>query len=102
MAPLRARTELARVHVFDHAVTQRGDGVRTPERSKGSAGRARQRMTQLSRTAVIPQLANSESPRIWHYGLRALYKASSHVVARTANGASSDVVLGELSPSSIT
>src|SRR5262249_33519918 len=28
--------------------------------------------------------------------------ASSHVVARTANGASLDVVLGELSPSSIT
>src|SRR3984893_8226149 len=29
MTPLRARTELARVHVLDHALTQRGDGIRT-------------------------------------------------------------------------
>src|SRR6202158_1582054 len=29
VAPLRARTELPRVHVLDHAMTQRGDGVRT-------------------------------------------------------------------------
>src|SRR5437899_7945758 len=29
MAPLRARTELPRVHVLDHAMTQRGDGVQT-------------------------------------------------------------------------
>ena len=29
VAPLRARTELPRVHVFDHAMTQRGDGVLT-------------------------------------------------------------------------
>jgi hypothetical protein len=25
VAPLRARTELARIHVFDHTLTQRGD-----------------------------------------------------------------------------
>jgi len=36
-------------------------------------------MTQLSRTAMIPQLASSESPRIWHYGLRALYKHAQRV-----------------------
>ena len=36
-------------------------------------------MTQLSRTAMIPQLAISESPRIWHYGLRALYKHAQRV-----------------------
>src|SRR5215813_10046994 len=29
VAPLRARTELPRVHVLDHAMTERGDGVRT-------------------------------------------------------------------------
>src|ERR1700719_712405 len=29
MTPLRARTELARVHVLNHALTQRGDGIRT-------------------------------------------------------------------------
>src|SRR6266446_10415880 len=29
VAPLRAGTELPRVHVLDHAMTQRGDGVRT-------------------------------------------------------------------------
>src|SRR6202048_1332642 len=29
MAPLRARTELPRVHVLDHPMTQRGDGIRT-------------------------------------------------------------------------
>src|SRR6266849_836883 len=29
MAPLRAGTELARVHVLDHALTQRADGIRT-------------------------------------------------------------------------
>src|SRR3974390_3457124 len=29
VAPLRAGTELARVHVLDHPMTQRGDGVRT-------------------------------------------------------------------------
>jgi len=28
MAPLRAGTEFPRVHVLDHAVTQRGDGIR--------------------------------------------------------------------------
>src|SRR5271167_4566664 len=28
-APLRARAELRRVHVLDHAVTQRGDSVHT-------------------------------------------------------------------------
>jgi hypothetical protein len=31
VAPLRARTELPRVHVLDHAMTQRADGVRTHE-----------------------------------------------------------------------
>src|SRR5580693_2166821 len=29
VAPLRARTKLPRLHVLDHAMTQRGDGVRT-------------------------------------------------------------------------
>src|SRR5260370_565972 len=29
MAPLRAGTELARIHVLDHALTQRADGIRT-------------------------------------------------------------------------
>src|SRR5262252_3713548 len=29
MAPLRARTKLARVHVLDHALTQRADRIRT-------------------------------------------------------------------------
>ena len=29
MASLRARTELACIHVLDHALAQRGDGVRT-------------------------------------------------------------------------
>src|SRR5712671_1121218 len=29
VAPLRARTELPRVHVLDHAMTERGDGIRT-------------------------------------------------------------------------
>src|SRR5258708_2150292 len=29
MAPLRPRTELAPVHVLDHALTQRVDGIRT-------------------------------------------------------------------------
>ena len=29
VAPLRARTELARVHVLDHALAQRADGIRT-------------------------------------------------------------------------
>jgi len=27
MASLRARTELARIHVFDHTLTQRGDSL---------------------------------------------------------------------------
>jgi hypothetical protein len=29
VAPLRTRRELPRIHVLDHAVTQRGDGIRT-------------------------------------------------------------------------
>jgi hypothetical protein len=29
VAPLRTRTELPRVHVLDHAMTERGDGLRT-------------------------------------------------------------------------
>src|SRR6516164_7918739 len=29
VAPLRTRTELPRVHVLDHAMTERGDGVRS-------------------------------------------------------------------------
>src|SRR5712691_5996684 len=29
MAPLRARTELARIHVLDHTLAQRADGFRT-------------------------------------------------------------------------
>ena len=48
------------------------NGSSIPERLKGSAGGARERMTQLSRTAVTPQLA-STSPRksrIWHNGLQ--------------------------------
>src|SRR6266446_9357333 len=32
VAPLRAGTEFPRVHVFDHAMTQRGDGVRSHEK----------------------------------------------------------------------
>src|SRR6266851_3282879 len=32
VAPLRARTEFPRVHVFDHAMTQRGDGARAHEK----------------------------------------------------------------------
>ena len=31
VAPLRARRELPSIHVLDHAVTQRGDGIRTQE-----------------------------------------------------------------------
>ena len=41
------------------------------ERSKGSAGVARERMTHLSRTTVIPQLASTS--------LRALYKHGQRV-----------------------
>src|SRR6266446_2295919 len=32
MAPLRARTELARIHVLDHTLAQRADGFRTHRR----------------------------------------------------------------------
>ena len=32
VAPLRARTKLPRVHVFDHAMPQRSDGARAHEK----------------------------------------------------------------------
>jgi hypothetical protein len=46
------------------------NGSSIPERSKGSAGVARQRMTQLSRTAATPQLASTSLRKSAHMALR--------------------------------
>src|SRR6516225_13521 len=46
------------------------NGSSIPERSKGSAGVAQQRMTQLSRTAATPQLASTSLRKSAHLALR--------------------------------
>src|SRR6202047_1155487 len=38
VAPLRARTEFPRVHVLDHAMTQRGDGARAKKNPRFGGG----------------------------------------------------------------
>jgi hypothetical protein len=41
-------------------------------------------MTQLSRTAVIPQLANSESPRIWQRSASPVQALAARPIYRAA------------------
>jgi hypothetical protein len=71
VAPLRTRTELPRVHVLDHAMTQRGDGVLTHGKLLSWVEVTTPRSSRQDDPAAIDDLYPGSRPQIASAGYRA-------------------------------